>query len=40
MPKDVANDIIRNRRRELYLEMSDPITNDISVLRDSIAQRD
>jgi hypothetical protein len=40
MPPDVANEVIRNRRRELYKEMSDPITNNISVLQDMIAQED
>jgi hypothetical protein len=40
MPPDMANEIIRNRRRELYKEMSDPITNNISVLQDMITQED
>lgn len=40
MPPDIANEVIRNRRRELYKEMSDPITNNISVLQDMIAQED
>ncbi|MDR2432221.1 MAG: hypothetical protein LBD34_00500 [Puniceicoccales bacterium] len=40
MPSDMANEITRNRRRELYEEMSDPITNNISVLQDMIALED
>ncbi|MDR2629038.1 MAG: hypothetical protein LBC30_03565 [Puniceicoccales bacterium] len=40
MPPEMANEVIRNRRRELYKEMSDPITNNISVLQDLIAQKD
>jgi hypothetical protein len=39
-PPNMANEIIRNRRRELYEEASDPITNNISVLRDMIALED
>jgi hypothetical protein len=37
-PSEVANASIRDRRRELYGELSDPITNNISVLRETIAQ--
>jgi hypothetical protein len=40
IPPDMANEIIRNRRRELYEETSDPITNNISVLQDMIALED
>jgi hypothetical protein len=40
MPPDMANEIIRSRRRELYQEMSDPITNNISVLQDMITLED
>ncbi|MDR0742322.1 MAG: hypothetical protein LBE98_02560 [Puniceicoccales bacterium] len=40
IPPDVANEAIRNRRRELYKEISDPITNNISVLQDMITQED
>jgi hypothetical protein len=40
VPPDIANEITRNRRRELYEKMSDPITNNISVLQDMIVRED
>ncbi|MDR2779144.1 MAG: hypothetical protein LBB16_02555 [Puniceicoccales bacterium] len=40
MPTDMANEKVRNRRRELYMMMSDPLTNNISVLRDMIERGD
>jgi hypothetical protein len=40
IPVDIANEIIRGRRRELYALMSDPLTNNISVLQDSIELED
>jgi hypothetical protein len=40
MPPDMANEIIKSRRRELYKEVSDPITNNISVLQDMITLED
>ncbi|MDR1528249.1 MAG: hypothetical protein LBS22_01530 [Puniceicoccales bacterium] len=40
VPPDIANEATRNRRRELYEKMSDPITNNISVLQDMIVRED
>jgi hypothetical protein len=39
-PAAIANARIRDRRRELYAAESDPLTNNISVLRDRIEQED
>ncbi|MDR2737375.1 MAG: hypothetical protein LBB18_00320 [Puniceicoccales bacterium] len=39
-PSDIANKITRDKRRGLYSTLSDPITNNISVLRDRISQND
>jgi hypothetical protein len=40
MPQSIVNERIRRRRRELYAEQSDPLTNNISVLHDAITQGD
>ncbi|MDR1414143.1 MAG: hypothetical protein LBI56_04410 [Puniceicoccales bacterium] len=40
MPSEMANESAKFRRRELYALESDPLTNNISVLRDRIAMGD
>jgi hypothetical protein len=39
-PAEIANGKIKDRRRELYALESDPLTNNIAVLRDRIGQND
>jgi hypothetical protein len=40
VPSEIADEIAKEKRRELYSILSDPITNEISVMRDMIAQGD
>ena len=39
-PTELANEQVRSQRRALYAEQSDPLTNQISVLRDQITMGD